>query len=513
MYLSIKGEDFFMSTEVNTTGVKVDTDRHKVWFCQRSYEFETHDKDGNIISNETRDEWKDRVTAEIANITVMISKGIVKVYLIFHDKDMDEHGNIKELHCHFVVWFKDSDTWDRVHKKLGCSDRVSNCQSPNDVVDALRYLIHVSKNALNSDKYIYSAENVIAVSADPNKQIEPYRKAIQESARKQAKQKQESENIKKEKTKIAQSTMLEQVATGVLTLPTVRTMYKTDMLKVGFRLSDWYTHKKRYEEAEREYFNAVLDFYAVNPRCLTTVYISGVGGVGKSELGLAFARSCFPDRPIHRPATHGEQTTFDFAGDYHGEPATLFNEFSACFPVDQFNDVFDPVHANRVNSRNKDKPWFAELAILPTSDSIEQTIYNMWYGYAEKELARLGCHVPYTSTNQQRLLCMERANKDVADKIRQIRRRLHVLVNLTERGTAEIYFLSYANNAPHIYLYDKPQQGAEPYIHFTSCPFDVRDPKTIADTVEQIKKAVMMYYDYNKHTVRPDTVKRPVITV
>lgn len=495
------------------TGVSVKSDRHRCWFGQRSYDFEIHDNVGNVISNETRDEWKRRVIDEIATPASMISKGILEIYLVFHDKDEDEHGNPKELHCHFVAWFKDSDIWDRIHKKLGCSDRESNCQPPADVVNALRYLIHVSKEALNSDKHIYQVSDVIAVSADPNKPIMPYRKAIQESARKQAKQKQESENEKKERAKLAQSTMLEQVATGVLTLPTVRNMYKTDTLKVGFKLCDWYTYKKRFEEAEREYFNAVLDFYAVNPRCLTTVYISGVGGVGKSELGLALARSCFPDRPIHRPATHGEQTTFDFAGDYHGEPTTLFNEFSACFPVDQFNDVFDPIHANRVNSRNKDKPWFAELAILPTSDSIEQTIYNMWYGYAEKELARLGCDIPYTRDRANRLHFLEQANRDVADKIRQIRRRLHVLVNLTQQGTAEISFMSYANNVPHIYLYDSPKQGAEPYIHFATCKYDINDPRTVADTVENIKKAVMEYYNYNKHTVRPDTVQRPIVTI
>lgn len=498
----------------NDTGVAVKSDRHANWFGQRSYHFETHDSNGNLVSVETKDAWKNRVIEEIATPANMIAKGILRIYLIFHDKDVDEHGNNKDLHCHFVVRFKDSDVWERIHKKLGCSDRESNCQPPADVVNALRYLIHVSADALNSDKYIYNADDVIAVSADPtNYAILPYRKAIQESARKQEKRKKENENEKKEKLKGAMSVMLESVATGSLTLSTVRNMYKTDYLKVGLKLSDWYTHKKRYEEAEQEYFNAVLDFYSVNPRCLTTVYISGSGGSGKSELGLSLAHACFPNCPIHRPATHGEQTTFDFAGDYHGEPVTLFNEFSACFPVDQFNDIFDPIHANRVNSRNKDKPWFAELAILPTSDNIEQTIYNMWYDYAEKELSKLGCKLPYAHSKQQQLINMEMANADVADKIRQIRRRLHVFVQLTAQSTAEVYFMSYANNVPHIYLYDTPQPNTSPYLHFASCPYDVNDPIKMNQTVETIKKAIVAYYDYNKHIIRPETVQRPVIVV
>ena len=502
-----------MSEEVvNTTGVALDTDRHRTWFCQRSWHYDTHDKDGNW-SGETQAQWQQRVKDELATPANMSIRGIAKIYLVFHNLDTDEHGNPKELHCHYVATMRDSETQERARQKLGCSDREQNCQSPNDVVDALRYLIHVSKAALNSDKHIYSVDDVIAVSADPAKPIEPYRKAIQESARKQAKAKQENENQKKEKAKAAMSDMLEKVATGALTLPCVRNAYKQDSCKVGFKLSDWYTHKKRYEEAEREYFNSVLDFYSTNPRCLTTVYICGSGGLGKSELGLALEKACFPDMPIHRPATHGENTTFDFAGDYHGERVTLFNEFSACFPVDQFNDIFDPIHANRVNSRNKDKPWFAELAILPTSDSIEQTIYNMWYDYADKELQRLGQTVPYIRSNQQRLLYMEQANADISDKIRQIRRRLHVLVNLNSSGTADIYFLNYANNVPHIYLYDTPKPQHEPYVFYGSCPYNVNDPVSVAAAAEVIKKAVMMYYDFNGHTVRPDTVKRPVIAV
>lgn len=257
----------------SATGISVNSDRHAVWFGQRNYDFEIHDSCGNIVSSETRDEWKKRVIDEIATPVNMIAKGILRIYLIFHDVDSDEHGNIKELHCHFLVRFKDSDVWERIHKKLGCSDRMSNCQSPADTVNALRYLIHVSKEALNSDKHIYSVDDVIAVSADPvNCPILPYRKAIQESARKQEKQKRESENAKKEKLKIAMSVMLESVATGKLTLPTVRNMYKTDCLKVGLKFSDWYTHKKRYEEAEQEYFNSVLDFYSKSSLSDNCVY-------------------------------------------------------------------------------------------------------------------------------------------------------------------------------------------------------------------------------------------------
>lgn len=495
------------------TGINVKAVTHSVWFCQRSYYFETHDENGNRISNETPDQWKKRVLEELATPASMIAKGIAEIYLIFHDKDVDEHGNTKELHCHFFVRLKTNDIWERVHKKLGCSDRLKNCEPPTNPVKALRYLIHVSEEALNSNKHIYSTDEVIEVSADPAKPIKPYRIAIQESVRQQAKRKKQSENAKKEYAKTIQSSLLEQVASGKNTLPMIRNIYKTDALKAGFKLCDWYTHKKRFEEAEREYFNAVLDYYSVNPRCLTTVYISGGGGMGKSELGLAFARHCYPNGGIHRPATHGEQTTFDFAGDYHGEQVTLFNEFSDCFPVDQFNDVFDPIHANRVNSRNKDKPWFAELAILPTSNGIEQTIYNMWFGYADKELSRLGYGTGYGLSKQKRLEYMEQANSDVADKIRQIRRRIHVLVNLTAAGTADIYFMSYKNNVPHIYVYDTPQQGSEPYIHFASCPYDVNDPATVSNTVELMRQAVIEYYRYNGHAVTPDTARRPVITV
>lgn len=101
-----------------STGVACKTDRHRCWFCQRSYKFETHDADGNITSNETQDDWQKRIMDELATPAGMVARNINKIYLIFHDKDIDDHGSPKELHCHFVVWLDDSDIWERVRKSL-----------------------------------------------------------------------------------------------------------------------------------------------------------------------------------------------------------------------------------------------------------------------------------------------------------------------------------------------------------------------------------------------------------
>jgi hypothetical protein len=479
---------------------------------QRSYYYETHDKDGNITSNETEDEWRKRIIAEIAVSGVMIGKKIVKIYLIFHDKDFDENGNPKGLHCHAVVWFENGVFPNVAMARLGCS-RQKNCFNPADLVQALRYLIHVSKKSLNEDKHIYSPDEVIAVSADTQKPIEPYRKAIQDSDRKQKKQTAMDGQNQKALAKQAMSTLLEETATGKRTITTIPAIYKTDSLKVGFTLADWYTHKSKYVEAEREYFNHIMEHYNRNPRCLTTIYICGDGGVGKSELGFHLANYFFPDCPVHRPATAGAQTTFDFAGDYHGEHVTIFNEFSACFPVAQFCDVFDPIHANAVNSRNNDKPWFADLAIFPTSVELEQTIYNMWYSYAKSELRKLNCSNSFWGmTQEDTLRNIEMANDGVADKIRQIRRRFNVMVRLVN-DSAEIYYLDYSKNLPHVFLYNDPEFTVNPYTHFATCGYNVNDPKSIEDTVKNVSGAIFEYYKQNKHTITPWNTHRPEITI
>jgi len=254
----------------------------------------------------------------------------------------------------------------------------------------------------------------------------------------------------------------------------------------------------------------VQKWYQTNNRCLTNIFITGCGGLGKSTVGEYLAAEFADSRGVHKPASPGEKTTFDFAGDYSGERVTLFNEFAAAFPVEQFLDVFDPIRATNVNSRNCDKPWFADYGIFTTSRGIEQFIYDMWSPYAKLHIDLDRVKFPNLVTNQQWLNAWESSDSEVADKIRQIRRRFAVLVKL-EQGKASVFVRLDAFNVPHIYLYDSPQTGAEPFALFQQMPFDVNQRTDIKNLVKLVKSAITGYYEVNKYSITPKTVKKPVI--
>lgn len=505
------------------------TVKHCVWFAQRNYYYETHDANGNKI-NESEAAWRNRVIEEIATVPSMVQKGIQRIYLIFHDMDKDKNGKSMELHCHFVVWFKDSDVWDRVHRKLGCSDHENNCIHPDDKVESLRYLTHVSKDALNSGyKHIYDSDKVIAVSADQDKPIVPYLKVIMDSERQKAREKKSANDKTSMIQKSAKANLMKAIAIGQMTIKEVRSAIINDIPEVGFTMLDWLHEEKYFEQAEQEYLSACCDFYRTNPYCLTTVYISGSGGQGKSVLGLTLANACFPGERIHTPAIRGERTTFDFAGDYRGEKVTLINEFGSGFNVPQFLDVFDPIHVSSVNSRYKDKVWFARMAILPSSETPEKSIYNMWINYAKESLdvpiinnlidLRHHTNNYINSTLCQNLREIERINPEITEKISQLRRRIPIWVDLLNDGYAYIYCLCLNNNHNHITLFDAnyrkfdPNDNQSPYLSYTKIPYHCDDDDSVRQTVQAIICAIKWYYSQNGLTVRPEMVKKPTIKI
>lgn len=466
--------------------------RARCYFPQRSYYYETHDKDGNVINMETEQEWKERVTEEWSDLTKLIAKSIA---FIFHDNDIDENGVPKGLHVHAVVEFDESIEQSKAVNRLGCSSE-QNCQSVSDKVDSYRYLIHVSESALNKCKFIYPVSAVTCLTTEDK----PF-----ELEKLMSRSKDKGSKVEKE------SDCLHKVRTGELTLNEVRSYYETDKFKLGWSLSKWYKVKSMFKNAEAEYIADTHYWYQSHRRCLTTVFINGAGLMGKSSVGLLFGNRHADKRGIHKVAVKGCKTTFDFAGDYHGEKVTFFNELSGhdTFSVDQFNDIFDPINANRANSRNDDKPWFANYVIFTTSINVEGFIYQMWYPHASKEIS-LDFSKYRHITNERILECYEGADANITDKIRQIRRRIAIYVELTE-DKAYIYIRNDKYNVAHIFKYDTPKAGEEPYQLLYSMDYSPTDNDKITNVVNAIEQAIPEYYRLNAYSVTPWNVEKPLL--
>src|SRR5699024_8596991 len=150
-------------------------------------------------------------------------------------------------------------------------------------------------------------------------------------------------------------------------------------------------------------------------------------------------------RGIHLVAAPGERTTFDFAGTYKGQKVSLFNECGGSdLSVDQFCSIFDPKFASLVNSRNEDKGWTANYCIITTARSIEGWIRDAYTPYAKERIK--GDAVKGAKTDADWDVAYT-SKPDVADKIRQLRRRFAVHVRLAE-GWCYVSILNEAHNTP-----------------------------------------------------------------
>lgn len=109
--------------------------KYRRFDVNRNYQFETHDDDGNQISDITEAEWREKVISEINDL--FSNSCVTEVFYIFHDNDINDDGTSKGLHVHLVVTFADGKTQTSVVKLLMASS-VHNCLPCDDYVDSCR---------------------------------------------------------------------------------------------------------------------------------------------------------------------------------------------------------------------------------------------------------------------------------------------------------------------------------------------------------------------------------------
>ena len=447
--------------------------RKRTYFVQRNYVYETRD---NPMSE---DDWlKNIIIPELLSADGCKLRGIRKVYLIVHNKDnlSAETDDKKPTHIHAVVYFYDNITASRAMQRCGCSC-LQNCRPlkrPKDINKALRYLVHYTEAAREELKHIYDSDAVMTYFAEDEQPVS-YLKAIKLSTY----QKRKDEAINKADVENAMSDLMLSVETGHRTAEDIKAIYRDDTLCCGLNLWQYNKHRSAYERAEADYYKRVYDYYttAGNHRCLTTVIISGFGGSRKSELAELVCNTVYPG-DIYKTAVRGQRTTFDFAGNYKGQRTTIINEFSDGFALDQFLDVFDPIHAPLVNSRNSDKPWFSELCVIATSKTVTQIV--------------------------SMLLTIDSRNPNYFSKLWELSRRLPVYVKL-QGDVANIYICDYLAQRRNIPTSDTDFICGGYYKHYGAVSHN-GDFNILTD---RIREAIAFYYDYNKHTVTPDNTRRP----
>lgn len=481
--------------------------RYRKFDVQRNYQFETHDENGNKISDITESEWREKVTAEIYSL--FGNSDVFEIFFIFHDKDINDDGTSKGLHVHEVVTFKDAHTQTAVVKLL-LSSSVHNCTPCDSYVDSMRYLIHVSENALNEMKYIYSVNDVHGWKTDEDGSVT----SVTAQDFKEAMSRKNTKKARKEQKKVKDSCAVA-VMSGESNISDIRDVYLEDTRNVGLSPVDYLNDKHIYKEASTEWLERITEFYQSHHCPLTSIYISGGGGTGKTSLANALADKFADSHGVHKVASPGRNTTFDFAGNYKGERVSIFNEFSSAFPVEQFLSIFDPLNAMPVNSRNSDKLYFANYSIFTTSVDLETFIYNLWRPYAKSnamipnrvrssllkseysEIAWLDAYMKYLPAGD--------------DKILQIRRRIPIKVHISD-GTASVFYLDKRFNSARSFAFSSPDSYKEPYTLFKTLPYDVSDLDNIdnqtSDVVKAVSECIDCYYRVNGYK-NPDKFEKP----
>lgn len=285
--------------------------KYRRFDVQRNYQFETHDADGNQTSDITENEWREKVTTEIRSF--FDDSEVAEIFYIFHDKDINDDGTSKGLHVHLVVTFKNPHTQTSVVKLLMASS-VHNCTPCDSYVDSLRYLIHVSETALNEMKHIYSVNDVHGWKLDGDGNVISV--TVQDF--KEGMSRKNTKKVRKEQKKVKDFCAVA-VMSGDSVVSDVRDLYLEDTRGVGLSAVDYLQDKSLYERASDEWLTMITEFYQNHACPLTSIYISGGGGTGKTTLANAIARKFADSHGIHQVASPGRNTTFDFAGNYRGE--------------------------------------------------------------------------------------------------------------------------------------------------------------------------------------------------
>lgn len=329
------------------------------WYTvQRNYDFETHDKDKNVTRNISELEWRDEVTEQMQEL---YDTGKVKQYvMIFHDKDVLETG-FKPIHVHMIVELTDPARKSAAITLLrGSSDsNVDYADEKGARAGASRYLMHITEKAIQSDKHVYSEDELISQGGiDIHKMMK-------------ATKKQSATVTYSDVDKIALQLSLDIERKGV-TIDEVNAKLFELISDELIAQKVWLDWQSRFERSDERYKEIKEKSLSKNGRNLTNMFISGKGGVGKSTLAQKIAVAIKDEAP-YKATVGGKDKTFDFADKYKREKVTILDDAKGGqFDMEEYLQVFDPFIYSPVSSRNTNKAWLSEYSIMTTSENINE---------------------------------------------------------------------------------------------------------------------------------------------
>lgn len=469
--------------------------KHEKFFAQRNYSYES------ATTNETEDQWKKRIELEwsLDYQRNNNSKNIKSIHWAFHPDDIDpETGNPKGLHAHAVIEMEVhcGISQELAKKYFGCSSD-ANCEvikTRKGLVEAYRYLTHISQKAINEKKQRYTPEDVhIEVDDAVKQEYSGTPRGLTECYYDMCTKKNEKEpDGRLERQATALQTYQTAIIRGQITADQAFDLIESDQAEEGFTVTDALKAQNTLEQAESVFFRRLQQHCCHSTWCKTTIYVFGQGDKGKSTLVRAFADRHSNRRGFHLVGAKGRQTTFDFADGYKGHTVSIANEVRGdYFSIEQFCDILDPKYAANANSRNTDKFYAPNYVLMNNSKPLETFISDLCFS-----------EIQATSTYKGNNIDLIIQGSPDKDKIRQVRRRFAVYCTIINNTLTVFYRTNQYN--PAEFFNDKAYTaGAEPFVKMGSMPFNPDDDAVIDKCVDLIDDAIAEYYTVNNYSVNP----------
>ncbi|MDG4978309.1 Rep family protein [Lactococcus lactis] len=330
-----------------------ETKKFRTWNITLNYDYEVHDENGNRTSDLTREEWKLKIQKIIS---FNCEDGWCSY--IFHEKDILEDGLPKPLHVHILKNYKNARTKSSVMKMFNVS-RDANCTNARSITSSARYLTHRTSQAMDDGKHQYNIDEVQTINCD-------YLELIKNKSDKTISQKEIDEIVIGLSIDIGNGRLYWLKAREIL-------IDRFDEIE-GTKL--WNKHSRIFEKNFKEYLQNKAENYKLNGRNLLTFFTWGDSEVGKTWLSKCMC--LLLSERIHMVPASGKNKTFDIAGMYDGENASLWNEVNGLeLSNKEFLDRFDPKTYSPSNSRGKDKHCLSKYFFLTSTDDLEDVVSNL----------------------------------------------------------------------------------------------------------------------------------------
>ena len=350
--------------------------KYRLFFGMRNYKFETHDENGVQLENaQTEEEWRKQIEQELEAV------GASELFYVFHDKDVDDEDETvkKALHVHFVARFENPRHYSSILKDFGCEPR--NFQNARSESSALLYLTHTTPEAIKAKKTRYNVQELHCIVKEENE----YRKLTGDELEKFYRIKISGKTGKtgvKADDDVAR--IIDELTEGTLKLEDVKPQLKEIFDPTTATLT-WMKNKRYFKEAVIEHYENKYRAWLEGGRNFKLIYINGPSGIGKTYFANKVARAINKARGVYEPLIHNapnhtRNTRYDFLSGYENEIITVFDDLDAkTFDYAEFLNLFERDRVAKYSSRFRDKAWFAEVAIITKSESIEKWTKKLSY--------------------------------------------------------------------------------------------------------------------------------------